>query len=110
MCPAQEGNQLNADLVEAHGLGYFSVPVSRHNISQDSLEIFMQTVELVPKPIYTRCASATRASLMTLLTLATKEKWTEEHFFKRLASIGFAYQLDSPPEQFARNYLRTLSR
>ncbi|VEP15042.1 conserved hypothetical protein [Hyella patelloides LEGE 07179] len=110
LCPAQEGNQLNAVLVEAHGLGYFSVPVYRHNINRDSLEMFMQTIESVPKPIYTRCVSATRASLMTLLTLATKEKWTEEQFFEQLTSIGFAYQLDSSPDRFARSYLRTLSR
>ena len=110
LCPAQEGNQLNADLVQAHGLEYFSVPVYRDNLSQDSLEMFMQTIESVPKPIYTRCVSATRASLMTLLTLATKEQWTEEQFFERLASIGFAYPPDSPPDRFARAYLRTLSR
>ena len=61
LCPAQEGNQLNADLVEAHGLGYFSVPVYRNDINQNSLEMFMQIVESVPKPIYTRCVSATCA-------------------------------------------------
>ena len=110
LCPAQEGNQLNASLVEAHGLGYFSVPVYRNDINQNSLEMFMQTIESVPNPIYTRCVSATRASLMTLLTLATKEKWTEEQFFQRLASIGFTYQPDSSPDRFARSYLRTLSR
>lgn len=110
LCPAQEGDRLNADLVEAHGLGYFSVPVYRNDINQNSLEMFMKTIESVPKPIYTRCVSATRASLMTLLTLATKEQWTEEQFFERLASIGFAYPPDSPPDRFARAYLRTLSR
>ena len=110
LCPAQEGNQLNADLVIALGLKYCSVPVDRNHINQKSLEMFMQTIESVPKPIYTRCVSATRASLMTLLTLATKEQWTEEQFFERLASIGFAYSPDSPPDRFARSYLRTLSR
>ncbi len=110
LCPAQEGNQLNADLVEAQGLKYCSVPVYRNDINQNSLEMFMQTIESVPKPIYTRCASATRASLMTLLILATKEQWTEEQFFERLASIGFAYPPDSSPDRFARAYLRTLRR
>lgn len=110
LCPAQEGNQLNASLVEAQGLEYCSVPVYRNDINRNSLEMFMQTIESVPKPIYTRCVSATRASLMTLLTLATKEQWTEEKFFQRLASIGFAYPPDSPPDRFARAYLRTLSR
>ena len=105
-----QGNQLNASLVEAHGLGYFNVPVYRNDINQNSLEMFMQTIESVPKPIYTRCVSATRASLMTLLTLATREKWTEKQFFERLASIGFAYPPDSPPDRFARAYLRSLSR
>ena len=80
LCPAQEGNRLNADLVEAQGLEYFSVPVYRNDINQNSLEMFMQTIESVPKPIYTRCVSATRASLMTLLTLATREKWTKNNF------------------------------
>ncbi|MGK7899531.1 MAG: sulfur transferase domain-containing protein [Xenococcus sp. (in: cyanobacteria)] len=110
LCPAQEGNQLNADLVKAVGLEYYSVPVYRDDINQNSLEMFMQTIESVPKPIYTRCVSATRASLMTLLTLATREKWTEEQFFERLASIGFTYPPDSPPDRFARAYLRSLSR
>ena len=110
LCPVQEGNQLNKSLVEALGLGYFNVPVYRNDINQKSLEMFMETIESVPKPIYTRCVSATRASLMTLLTLATKEKWTEEQFFQRLASIGFAYPPDSPPDRFARHYLQTLNQ
>ena len=110
LCPAQEGNQLNADLVEAQGLKYCSVPVYRNDINQNSLEMFMQTIESVPKPIYTRCISATRASLMTLLILATKEQWTEAQFFERLASIGFTYPPDSPPDRFARAYLRSLSQ
>jgi hypothetical protein len=41
---------------------------------------------------------------------STKEQWTEEQFFERLASIGFAYPPDSPPDRFARAYLRSLSR
>ena len=108
LCPAQEGNQLNADFVQALGLEYCSIPVYRHEINQASLEMFMHTIEVAPKPIYTRCVSATRASLMTLLTLATKEKWTEAQFFERLASIGFTYQPDSPYDRFARSYLHTL--
>ncbi|WP_036489408.1 beta-lactamase hydrolase domain-containing protein [Myxosarcina sp. GI1] len=108
LCPAQEGDRLNASLVEAHGLEYCSVPVYRNDIDRKSLETFMQTIESVPKPIYTRCASGTRASLMTLLSLATKEKWTESQFFERLASIGFAYPPNSPHERFARGYLHAL--
>lgn len=105
LCPAQEGSQINGSLVEALGLAYFSVPVYRNDINQKSLEMFMETIESVPKPIYTRCVSATRASLMTLLTLATKEK-----FFQQLASIGFTYPPDSPPDRFARHYLQTLNQ
>ncbi|MDJ0591805.1 MAG: sulfur transferase domain-containing protein [Pleurocapsa sp. MO_226.B13] len=51
LCPPEEGNRLNADLVEAQGLKYFSVPVYRNDLNQDSLEMFMQTIELVSKPI-----------------------------------------------------------
>ena len=63
LCPAQEGSQLNGSLVEALGLGYFSIPVYRNDINRNSLEMFMQTIESVPKPIYTRCVSANLRTL-----------------------------------------------
>lgn len=109
LCPAKEESKLNPDLLKTLSLKYYSVPVYRDDINQNSLEMFMQTIELAPKPIYTRCLSGTRASLMTLLTLATKENWTEEQFFKRLTSIGFSYAPDSPPDRFARHYLGILN-
>ncbi|BAZ45901.1 hypothetical protein NIES4102_29290 [Chondrocystis sp. NIES-4102] len=108
LCPSQEEGKLNPDLLKNSSLKYYSVPVERNNINQNTLERFMQTIELAPKPIYTRCVSGTRASLMTLLTLATQKNWTEEQFFERLALSGFNYAPDSLPDRFARHYLKTL--
>lgn len=104
LCTPTEANQLNADEVKKIGFDYISVPVDRQNIPLDKLAEFTQAVDANNPPVYTRCASGLRAGVMTLLTLAQREGWTEQEYLAQRQKLGIDYNHDSPVEALAREY------
>jgi Uncharacterized protein conserved in bacteria len=104
LCTAAEGNLLNAEEVKQLGFDYISVPVDRQNLKPETLQGFMQAVDSTNQPIYTRCASGLRAGVMTLLTLANRENWTEQQYWDRLQALGLEHKPNCPLEAFAREY------
>ncbi|MGB8690266.1 MAG: sulfur transferase domain-containing protein [Microcoleus sp.] len=104
LCTAAEGNQLNAEEVRQLGFDYISVPVDRQNLKPKTLQGFMQAVDSTNPPIYTRCASGLRAGVMTLLTLANREGWTEQQYLDRRQALGLEHKPNCPLEAFAHEY------
>ncbi|MDP5338601.1 MAG: sulfur transferase domain-containing protein [Nodularia sp. (in: cyanobacteria)] len=106
LCPAAEGNQLNASIVKELALEYVSVPVSAKNLTVETLEAFKQAVKASPKPIYTRCASGLRAGVFTLLILAEEEGWTEAQYLEKFQALGIAQKQNCPLGSFAHTYFQ----
>ena len=104
LCIMSEDNQLNPEEVKQLGLEYISVPVDRLNLTPQTLQSFMQAVDTAKQPIYTRCASGLRAGVMTLLTLANRESWTEQQYLERRQALGLKHKPNCPLEAFAHEY------
>ena len=104
LCTAAEGNQLNPEEVKQWGFDYIRVPVDRQNLKLETLQEFMQAVDSTNTPIYTRCASGLRAGVMTLLTLANREKWTQPRYLERRQALGLEHKPNCPLEEFAHEY------
>jgi uncharacterized protein (TIGR01244 family) len=104
LCPAAEGNQLDASMVKEQALEYVSVPVSPKNLTIETLEAFKQAVKASPQPIYTRCASGLRAGVFTLLALAEQEGWTEAQYLEQFQSLGINQKPDCPLGNFAHQW------
>lgn len=104
LCPAAEGNQLNASIVKELALEYVSVPISAKNLTMETLEAFKQAVQASPQPIYTRCASGLRAGVFTLLVLAEQEGWTEAQYLEQFQTLGIDQKPNCPLGSFAHTY------
>lgn len=104
LCTAAEGNQLNAEEVRQMGFDYISVPVDRQNLKPETLQEFIQAVDCANKPIYTRCVSGLRAGVMTLLTLAGEQGWTEQQYLDHRQALGLEHRPNCPLEAYARQY------
>ena len=104
LCTPAEGNQLNAEEMKQLGFEYISVPVDRQNLKPETLQGFMEAVTSASQPIYTRCASGLRAGVMTLLSLADREGWTEQQYIERRQALGLEHKPNCPLEAFAREY------
>jgi uncharacterized protein (TIGR01244 family) len=107
LCMLNEANQLNAESVEQLGFEFISLPIDRLNLSPATLETFIQTVNTAPKPIYTRCASGLRAGVLTLLTLAVEQDWTEQHYLERRQALGLEHKPNCPLEAYAHQYFQS---
>ncbi len=104
LCPAAEGTQLDAAMVEACNLAYTAVPISPKNLTPETLAAFKQAVHNAPQPIYVRCASGLRAGVFTLLTLADQENWSEAQYLERLQSLGIEHKPGCALASFAQRY------
>jgi protein tyrosine phosphatase (PTP) superfamily phosphohydrolase (DUF442 family) len=104
LCTEAENNQLNGEVVEKLGLNLVPFPVNRHQLTPELLQAFIQILDIAPQPIYVRCASGLRAGVMTLLTLATRENWTEQQYLEKRQALGLQHQPHCPLEIFAREY------
>lgn len=104
LCIISEGNQLNAEEVRQLGLEFISLPVDRQNLTPETLQSFMQAVDTAKQPIYTRCASGLRAGVMTLLTLANRQNWTEQQYLEQRQALGLQHKPDCPLEAYAHDY------
>lgn len=107
LCTVTEGKQLNAEEVRKLGFDYINVPVSLQNLNPEILQAFIQAVDSAPKPIYTRCASGLRAGVMTLLTLANQEGWTQQQYLERRQALGLEHKPNCPLAAFAQEYFQT---
>ncbi|WP_199247948.1 beta-lactamase hydrolase domain-containing protein [[Phormidium] sp. ETS-05] len=104
LCTPAEGNQLNAEEMKQLGFEYISVPVDRQNLKPETLQSFIAAINSASEPVYTRCASGLRAGVMTLLSLADREGWTEQQYLERRQALGIDYNPNSPVEAYAREY------
>jgi uncharacterized protein (TIGR01244 family) len=104
LCTAAEGNLLNAEEVKQLGFDYISLPVDRQNLKPETLQGFILAVDSTNQPIYTRCASGLRAGVMTLLTLANLEGWTEQQYWERRQALGLEHKPNCPLETYAHEY------
>lgn len=109
LCTAAEGNQLNAEEVAKLGFNYISLPVDREHLNSDILPTFIQAIDSAPQPIYTRCASGLRAGVMTLLTLAIQQAWTQEQYRERRQNLGLEHKPNCPLATFAQEYFQAES-
>lgn len=109
LCTAPENNQLKVDEVEKLGFKLISIPVDKQNLNPEILPTFMQAVNSAPQPIYTRCASGLRAGVMTLLTLAIQENWTEQQYLARRDALGIKHQSGCLLAAFAQEYFQVQS-
>jgi protein tyrosine phosphatase (PTP) superfamily phosphohydrolase (DUF442 family) len=90
-------------------LDYINISVDRQNLNSEILPAFMQAVDCAPKPIYTRCASGLRAGVMTLLTLATQQGWTQQQYLERRQALGLEHKPNCPLAAFAQEYFQAQS-
>lgn len=104
LCTTVEGKQLDAEAVRQLGFNYISVPVDRQNLKPETLQEFMQAVDSTNQPIYIRCVSGLRAGVMTLLTLADRENWTQQQYLERHQALGIKHKPDCPLEAYACEY------
>ncbi|XWK88617.1 MAG: sulfur transferase domain-containing protein [Phormidium sp.] len=109
LCTAPEGNQLKAEAVEKLGFNLISIPVDKQKLTPEILPAFMQAVNSSPQPIYTRCASGLRAGILTLLTLAIQENWTEQQYLERRDALGIKHQPGCLLAAFAEEYFQVQS-
>jgi protein tyrosine phosphatase (PTP) superfamily phosphohydrolase (DUF442 family) len=104
LCTATECNQLDASMVQGLALKYVNVPISPKNLSLETLGTFKKALESSPQPTYVRCASALRASVFSLLVLASEEGWTEAQYLEKFQSLGIIQKSDCPMGAFAHSY------
>lgn len=109
LCTPSENNQLNAEEVRKLGFDYISLPVDRQNLHSEILPAFIRAIDSAPKPIYTRCASGLRAGVMTLLTLAIQQGWTQQQYLERRRNLGLEHQPNCPLATFAQEYFQAQS-
>lgn len=106
LCMASEGDRFQAEDVKKLGFDYINLPVDRENLSPSVLGAFIQIVNSSDKPIYTRCASGLRAGVMTLLTLANQQGWTEQQYLEQRESLGLEHKPNCPLATFAQEYFQ----
>ncbi len=104
LCTPAEGNQLNAEEMNQLGFEYISVPVDRQNLTPATRQSFMAAINSASAPVYTRCASGLRAGVMTLLSLADREGWTEQQYLERRQALGIEHKPNCPLEAYAREF------
>lgn len=104
LCTPAEPNQLNEDEVKNIGFNYIRIPVNRQDLKQETIQEFIQTVNNTHEPVYTRCASGFRAGVLTLLTLAQREGFTEEEYSKRLQALKLEHKPDCPLKAWVHEY------
>jgi uncharacterized protein (TIGR01244 family) len=105
LCTEAEGNLLDEQELQNIGFNYINLPVSIKTLTPETLQTFMATVNDHEHPIYVRCASGLRASVMTLLNLAKKENWDEEKYLGEFAKLGLDLHPDHPLCKFSQECL-----
>lgn len=88
LCSIPEGNKLDHNSMEDLGFQYINIPISPQTLNQETLKAFKKAVNDSPSKVYVRCASALRAGVFTLLTIADQEGWTEEKWLEEFNKLG----------------------
>lgn len=107
LCTEAEGNQLNPEEVRQLGFDYIRVPVDRQKLKPEIIQGFIQAFDSTNQQIYTRGVSGLRAGVMTLLTLANQEKWTEQQYLERRQTLELEHNPNCPLETYAHEYFIT---
>lgn len=104
LCTEKEGNLLDEKVMTDLGFSYLNIPVSPQNLNMDTLKRIKEAIESAPQYVYVRCASGLRAGVMTLLTIAEEENWTQEQYQAEFNKLGLQHKPNCPLENFAQNY------
>lgn len=104
LCTEGEGNLLDEKVMTELGFKYINIPVSPQNINMDTLNHIKEAINSAPQYVYIRCASGLRAGVMTLLTVADEENWTQEQYQEEFNKLGLQHRENCPLKDFARNY------
>ncbi|MGF1575872.1 MAG: beta-lactamase hydrolase domain-containing protein [Cyanophyceae cyanobacterium] len=107
LCPEAEGNPVDTDYLKKVGIQYVNVPVSPRNLTDETLQTFKQTVQDAAAPIYVRCASGLRAGVLTLLTLAEQQGWTESDYLEQRQALGLDHKPGCLLAEFAEKQFRS---
>lgn len=104
LCTEPENNKLNGEEVQKMGFNYIKLPVDHNNLNPQILPSFIQAVNSTSQPIYTHCASGWRAGVMTLLSLAHREHWTEEKYLEQRQVFGLDQKPNSALEAYSHQF------
>ncbi len=104
LCTEPENNKLNGEEVQEMGFNYIKLPVDHKNLNPEILPNFIQAVNSTNQPIYTHCASGWRAGIMTLLSLAQRENWTEEKYLEQRQAFGLEPKPNSALEAYSHQF------
>lgn len=104
LCTEKEGNLLDEKAMTDLGFKHFHIPVSVQNLNMDTLNKIQEAINCASQYVYIRCASGLRAGVMTLLTIADEENWTQEQYQEEFNKLGLQHKPDCPLENFAQNY------
>ncbi len=103
LCPGPEGTQMDPTIVESLGIQYVHIPVSPQNLNDQTLKTFQQALDSSPQPVYVRCSSGIRAGVLTLLTLAEQEGWTESQYLAQRQALGLEHKPGCLLAEFAQS-------
>lgn len=109
LCLPTEEKQLNVEEVEKLGFNLIKLPLDRQNLNPEILPNFMEAVNSASQPVYIRCASGLRAGVMTLLTLAVQQNWTEQQYLEKREALGLKHQPNCPLEVFVQKQFQVKS-
>ncbi|MGI0481059.1 beta-lactamase hydrolase domain-containing protein [Geminocystis sp. CENA526] len=104
LCTEREGNLLDEKAMTDLGFKYLNIPVSPQNINMDTLNNIKEAINCAPQYVYIRCASGLRAGVMTLLTIADEENWTQEQYQAEFAKLELQHKENCPLKDFTENY------
>lgn len=104
LCTEKEGNLLDENAMTDLGFKYLNIPVSPQNINIDTLNSIKEAINVSPQYVYIRCASGLRAGVMTLLTVADEQNWTQEQYQEEFNKLGLQHKPNCLLKDFAQDY------
>lgn len=104
LCTEKEGNLLDENAMTDLGFKYLNIPVSPQNINIDTLNSIKEAINTSTQDVYIRCASGLRAGVMTLLTVADEQNWTQEQYQEEFNKLGLQQKPNCLLKDFAQDY------
>ncbi len=104
LCTEGEGNLLDEKVMTDLGFKYLNIPVSPQNINMDTLNNIKEAINSAPQYVYIFCSTGVRAGVMTLLTVANEENWTQEQYQEEFNKLGLQHGENCPLKDFAQDY------
>ena len=89
-----------------NGLTYIHQPVSKDNLTGDTVNNFRKTLENSHKPIVVHCKSGKRSGAFVMMHVASENNMSGEDAIKKASQMGF--ECDEPElEKFLKNYINS---